>query len=142
MNVRIFSTDQSCMEIIDLLPCENVVTCIIVPTNRRDTPKVKAVIDAANSRSIEVGFHRRGHHVEANLPPADAAISWLYSQIIAVDDLNSYPSGILNMHGGKIPEYRGESVVHWAIRQTLDRTACERPRSNALPTMAARFHLP
>ena len=23
--------------------------------------------------------------------------------------------GILNMHGGKIPQYRGASVLHWAI---------------------------
>ena len=115
MNLHLFSTDQSCMKPIDMLPQDNMVSSIIVPSNRVNTPKVRAVLSEASSRGLPVRIHQRGQHLEPDLPPADAAISWLYSQIFSVDDLNRYPAGILNMHGGKIPEYRGASVLHWAI---------------------------
>jgi len=77
--------------------------------------KVKRFVKAANARGLPVYVHRRGQGLGSNIPSAHAALSWLYSQIISENDLDNYPRGILNMHGGKIPEYRGASTLQWAI---------------------------
>ena len=115
MNIHLFATDISGIEIVDLLPNEDTVTCIIVPSNRVGSTKVRTLLDAAESRSLPVVIHERGQVLSKGLSSADAGISWLYSQIISTTDLVRYPQGILNMHGGKIPEYRGASVLHWSI---------------------------
>jgi methionyl-tRNA formyltransferase len=115
LKLNIFTTDASCVELIGLLPEGDTVTSIVVPSNRKGSEKVKRLSDIADARSIPVIVHERGRELDADLPPAEAAISWMYSQIIAVADLDRYPRGILNMHGGAIPDYRGASVMHWAI---------------------------
>ena len=103
------------MELIDALPVQDTATYIIVPSNRLETSKVRILSDAARARSIPISIHERGHPLSEDLTLAETGLSWMYSQIISPVDLNRYPQGILNMHGGTIPEYRGASVLHWAI---------------------------
>jgi methionyl-tRNA formyltransferase len=38
-----------------------------------------------------------------------------YSQILRSDMLSVAPEGTLNLHGGKLPEYRGASTLNWMI---------------------------
>jgi methionyl-tRNA formyltransferase len=38
-----------------------------------------------------------------------------YSQILGSDVLNLAPEGTLNLHGGKLPEYRGASTLNWML---------------------------
>ena len=113
MQLHIFTTDATALKLIDLLPAEDQVSCIIVPSNRLDSKKVKKIRKDAHRLGILV--EEQTLNLPIYLPPANMAISWLYSQIIDLKDLKRYPNGILNMHGGKIPQYRGASVLHWAI---------------------------
>ncbi len=76
------------------------------------SPKVRGLIEKSH---CPIGLHQKKGQIPSDLPRADAAISWLYSQLLLEEDINKYPAGILNMHGGKLPEYRGASVLQWAI---------------------------
>ena len=46
---------------------------------------------------------------------ADIAISINYTGIIPQEIINIYPLGILNLHGGDLPRYRGNACQAWAI---------------------------
>lgn len=100
---------------MDLLPEGDSVSCIVIPSNRLDSAKVKGLRAEADAVGLPVAVHERGLDLSRDLSPAEAGLCWLYSQIISARDLSRYSSGILNMHGGAIPEYRGASVLHWAI---------------------------
>ena len=112
MKVHLLTTDTSAFEVAALLPASDVVVGVVVPENRSGAEKVEAVRRRSPVPCLE---HPRGARLPPELPPADAAISWLYSQILHPADLARYPVGVLNMHGGKLPEYRGAHVLQWAI---------------------------
>ena len=112
MDLHLFATDVSALELLKQLGPEDSVTRLIVPSNRLGSEKIARLIDAAD---LPIYEQRRRKPLDPDLPSADAAISWLYSQIIDAQDLARYPVGMLNMHGGTIPEYRGANVLQWAI---------------------------
>jgi methionyl-tRNA formyltransferase len=115
MQIHLFATDVSGLDLIENLSNTDEVTAVIIPTNRLDSEKIERLAAEAERRGILTVYHRARMRLPDDLPPADAGISWLYSQIIQTDDLLRYPAGLLNMHGGQIPQYRGQSVLHWAI---------------------------
>jgi methionyl-tRNA formyltransferase len=115
MRIHIFTTDASAFELSKWLPVGDLVEAVIVPNNRSASEKVRAVQETGKRLGIPVFEHARGKTLPKTLPEADAAISWLYSQIIKSEDLTNYPKGMLNMHGGRIPEYRGANVLQWQI---------------------------
>lgn len=112
MDVHLFTTDVSALELAAKLPADDYISGVIVPSNRASTEKVKQLVDATD---LPAWTHKRGGRLDPDLPPAGAAISWMYSQIIDAADLARYERGILNMHGGAIPQYRGANVLQWAI---------------------------
>ncbi len=103
------------MALSHALEPEDEVCAVIVPANRLGSEKVERLVEEARRRGLPLVEHPRGGPLPANIPPAGAAISWLYSQLFAGPDLQRYGRGLLNMHGGRIPEYRGQSVLLWAI---------------------------
>jgi methionyl-tRNA formyltransferase len=111
-SVHLFASDVSGLRLLDDAGVAVTASCLIIPANRGGTAKIGELEAEAQ---LPVVVHERGQALPENLPPADAAISWLYSQIIREADLKRYRFGILNMHGGKIPEYRGANVLQWAI---------------------------
>ena len=116
MNVHLYTTDDSAFCLLKILSKKKEqvrVTAVIVPQNRIDTQKVINIIK--NIRDIPIYIQSKKNSLLDGLPSADIAISWLYSQIIPPNILDSYTYGILNMHGGKIPQYRGANVLQWAI---------------------------
>lgn len=115
MDVHLFTTDPSGLRLVASLEPEHRVVCLIVPSNRAAALKVDALRSEAIERAIPITVHQSGGLLDADLPPAVAGVSWLYSQIIKPADLRRYPAGILNMHGGRIPAYRGANVLQWAI---------------------------
>ena len=115
MDVHLITSDPSGFELIDSFGKDVSVTGVIVPSNRLKATKTEKVLELANLRNLPVSIHHLHNHFDNSLPSSPAAISWLYSQIICVSDLDRYSKGVLNMHGGKIPEYRGANVMHWAI---------------------------
>jgi methionyl-tRNA formyltransferase len=117
MQIHLFSTDVSVLSLLDYLADSDVVTAILVPSNRRGSDKILQLETAAHDAGLDVFQHQVQSRLSPDVPPADAGVSWLYSQIIDPLDLKRYAGGVLNMHGGKIPEFRGSSVLHWAIIQ-------------------------
>mgnify|MGYP003964124003 CR=1 FL=1 len=115
MNVHLYTTDKSVFNLLKVLPKKEQirVTAIVVPENRISTKKVIEL--TTNVKDISVHVQTKEGDLLEELPSADIAISWFYSQIIPPNILQSYTYGILNMHGGKIPQYRGASVLQWAI---------------------------
>jgi methionyl-tRNA formyltransferase len=112
MDIHLFATDQSAISLARRLSPNDRITALIIPENRLETDKVKQLIEKTPWPHF---VHERRNGLPRRLPPAHAGLSWLYSQMISPTDLSRYTSGILNMHGGKIPEYRGASVLTWAI---------------------------
>jgi methionyl-tRNA formyltransferase len=45
----------------------------------------------------------------------DLNVSISYDQIFRRDLIDSSPNGTVNFHAGKLPNYRGRSVINWAI---------------------------
>jgi methionyl-tRNA formyltransferase len=115
MKLHLLTTDVSVFRLVDALGSDVEVTSVIVPGNRVDTQKIRLVQAEAERRSILLSVHALHSAFNAALPPADGAVSWLYSQIIRNEDLVRYRRGTLNMHGGRIPDYRGANVLQWAI---------------------------
>lgn len=115
MNLHLFSSDVSVLTLRDLLPEEDTINCIIFPSNRKNSEKVEKMIAEAKRQNISVFEHRSGKRLPDSLPPAEGGISWIYPQIIKDEDIELYPVGILNNHGGAIPEYRGFHIPQWAI---------------------------
>ena len=115
MNIHLITTDESAFQLVDALSGTLQATCVIVPSNRQASGKIARVRAGAERRGIPVSEHRARSCFDSGLPPAEAAVSWLYSQLIKAEDLQCYSRGILNMHGGRIPEYRGASVLQWAM---------------------------
>jgi methionyl-tRNA formyltransferase len=113
MSVHLYASDPSVFSLIHAISRSEDVTAIVFPGNRAETDKVAAL--KTNAAGIPVFEHRRGESLPDNLPEAERAVCWLYSQIFPTDILNRYPGGMLNMHGGSIPDYRGASVLQWAI---------------------------
>ena len=115
MNVHLYATDESVFRLLQQLPEKEQVsvTAIIVPQNREHTKKADMLVK--RSGDIPVYVQTRTGWPKSKLPDSDIAVSWLYSQIIPPRILNTYHYGILNMHGGKIPQYRGANVLQWAI---------------------------
>ena len=111
MDLHLFTTDISALDLIELLPGRDRVVCLVVPENRLGSKKVLRLKATLSLSESPVYTHWRDRPLD--LPTADGGISWLYSQTIL--DLDRYPAGILNMHGGLIPEYRGANVLQWAI---------------------------
>jgi methionyl-tRNA formyltransferase len=50
----------------------------------------------------------------AGLNPA-LGIVFSYSRILWPELIDTFPLGIVNLHGGRLPEYRGANVLQWVI---------------------------
>ncbi len=46
---------------------------------------------------------------------ADIGVSLSFNQIIKPGLLNIFPNGMINIHAGKLPKYRGRNVLNWAL---------------------------
>jgi len=118
VRIHLYTTDVSGLGLIERLRPDDEVTAILVPANRGGTDKVAQVRAEASVPVIE---QPRGQTIGGDVPPADAALCWLYSQLLVPEDMSRYPRGGLNMHGGRLPDYRGASVLQWAIINGEDR---------------------
>lgn len=72
--------------------------------------------------------HRRGVRkgtLRRTLEPlgAELGLVFSYSRILRRDILDLFPNGVANLHGGRLPEYRGANVLQWAILEGEKETA-------------------
>lgn len=111
---HLLATDASGLALFEHCP-DLELAGVIVPANRNGSDKIAQLRDAAAKRGLPLAEQPRGGNLPSDLPPADIAVSWMYSQILPPEDLPRYSLGMLNMHGGHIPRYRGANVLQWAI---------------------------
>lgn len=120
MNVVLFATDSSIFRLASDFGPDDRVIAVVHPSNRKNTPKVQALQRDAETRGLTI-FEQPRSGKESALVDAitplepTVGISWFYSQILPPRILHLFRQGILNMHGGKIPEYRGANVLQWCI---------------------------
>lgn len=120
MRVVLFSTDKSAFGLVEHFQQDDQLVLMVSPANRQTSPKVEELGMFCSEHRVPISVQPKdrgvGPFVESlrELQP-DVGISWFYSQILTLEMLNLFPRGVLNMHGGKIPEYRGASVLQWCI---------------------------
>ena len=122
MKLLLFTTDPSLFGLDRHWAAEDRPLAVVVPANRLGTKKVAAVQAAAQPRGLPVLVQPPAGNgaVEAFDQAlrglgAEVGISWLYAQRLPASTLAVLPRGILNLHGGRLPAYRGASVLQWSI---------------------------
>ena len=119
--IAIFTSHDTCSIICQYLISEGNTCIVIVPKKHIDRKKIIDVQNYCREQEIPVLIHPIDKDElllfckEIISQKCTYAISWCYSQIIQKCVLDLFPSGIWNMHGGKIPEYRGTNILQWAI---------------------------
>lgn len=117
----IFTANKNFIQIYQYLKDRGNSCGVVIPESRIGTDKINEVQELCHGRQIEVMVHpKKGNslqefHSQLIEKGYTFALAWSYSQILKKDTLELFPDGIWNMHGGKIPEYRGNNVLQWAI---------------------------
>ena len=69
MDVHLITTDQTSFKLLESINETFNITCVIVPSNRRDTKKVERVVKMAESRKISVYILHLQSRFSNSLPP-------------------------------------------------------------------------
>ena len=113
--VDIFTTDVSALKLAKFVKKPISINSVIVPENRVNSEKVREIF---RHSQYPVRIHsKKTTELSSDLLKADYFICWFYSQILTEPLLTRYQGGGINMHGGKIPEFRGANVLNWAIAE-------------------------
>lgn len=113
--VDIFTTDISVLRLAEFIKKPISINSVIVPENRLGTKKVKEIFK--NSHYPVQIHNKETTSLSSDTLNANYFICWFYSQLLTEPLLRQYKGGGINMHGGKIPEFRGASVLNWAIAE-------------------------
>ncbi len=92
------------------------LACVVVD------PRRQAVLEwlKRHNRINDVLFHPDKDHrgeFEREIAGRNPAIGVInsYSRILWSSLIELFPLGVVNLHGGRLPEYRGANVLQWAI---------------------------
>lgn len=116
----IFTTHESFFPIYEKMRMDCRIAAVVVPANRKGANKLEGVFKLCREHDINVVFQPfrsalAEFHAFLHANNVRMGVSWSYSQILFPETLALFPLGVWNMHGGKIPEYRGANVLQWAI---------------------------
>ena len=106
---------KACLE--KIIETDEIESIIVEPSRAGDV-----VEDFATAHDIPI-YHPNSFSKEAEgyrlLQESEAELAILcgYTKIVPSEFLNNFSSkkGIINLHGGKVPEYRGSSPRSWQI---------------------------
>lgn len=119
--IVIFTSTENFKELYFFLKDRGNACSVVIPENRLGTEKVEKIQKFCVTNSVDFTVHPRAEneleafHLWIAQRSTGLALSWNYSQILKEKTLEIFPRGVWNMHGGKIPEYRGNHVLQWAI---------------------------
>jgi methionyl-tRNA formyltransferase len=92
--------------------------CVVGVVVRR-APSSSALMDVARALGVPVAQPHRVNHPEMHAVLAewapDVGVSIAYDQILERSTIDLPRLGTLNLHAGKLPQYRGRNVINWAI---------------------------
>lgn len=119
MRIAILGRSEALFGVLEKLESEgHEITAIVSPPETEDyTKKSKHFRDFAKSRSIpfskEARMDELSGFVQTGNP--EIAVSINYPLVISSEVIETFPLGILNVHGGDLPRYRGNACQAWAI---------------------------
>jgi UDP-4-amino-4-deoxy-L-arabinose formyltransferase/UDP-glucuronic acid dehydrogenase (UDP-4-keto-hexauronic acid decarboxylating) len=99
--------------------CGVTPAAVVVPVNRTG-PDVDLVAARARRQAVPVLVQPRRSALEPFLESVralcpDVLLVWSYSMLLPPELIAIAPKGAFNIHGGKLPDYRGGHVMNWAI---------------------------
>lgn len=75
--------------------------------------------ELAEKKGIDVSFTKNVNAAEflqkLDTYHADIGVSLAFNQILRRPLLYLFPLGVINVHAGKLPEYRGRNILNWAL---------------------------
>jgi len=99
----------------DILANDYQVALVVLRYETRD-PVLKELAEKAG---IEVTWYKNVNSEEflelLQSKAADIAISLAFNQILRPQLLGKFPLGVINVHAGKLPEFRGRNILNWAL---------------------------
>ena len=116
MRLLFFGDGPWATQSLKCLARDEILLLGVVIRNRPSDPELSLV---AADMGLPIYHPRKVNakdflHEDKGLSP-DLNISVSYDQIIRKPLLESAPRGFLNFHAGKLPFYRGRSVLNWAL---------------------------
>jgi methionyl-tRNA formyltransferase len=127
MRIAIIGRTELLYNIIEqLLAKGHTISCVL--TAKEAPEYTKSAEDFKNlADRINVPF-RSSAKIKENLDffsnaEADIAVSVNYPNVIPAEVVNLFSLGILNIHGGDLPRYRGNACQAWAILNGESRVA-------------------
>lgn len=94
------------------------ITCIVTA---KETPEYTKTLNDFHDLSVDwsipfvSGANINDHKELLEQTKSDISVSINYSGIIPQDVIDLFPLGVLNVHGGDLPKYRGNACQAWAI---------------------------
>jgi methionyl-tRNA formyltransferase len=73
----------------------------------------------AEEAGIKVTWHKKVNSAEfcdrLRKTGAEIGVSLAFNQIMRRNLMDLFPKGIINVHAGKLPEFRGRNILNWAL---------------------------
>lgn len=117
--VVVFGYDHLLITALDVIAAlDTVIAAVVFPSTRTDE-NTNAVRTAVAERGISV-FEMLQSDVsgltsQLNELDADVFLLWSFPIILRKDVIEIPPKGVVNIHMGLLPEYRGVNGVRWAL---------------------------
>ena len=95
----------------------------VLAKGKRGEMAIKTIRESKHELVLRVNQEGVGNPTAINLPAllrtkeADLVVLAGWSWKVSKEVIDIPPKGIINLHGGKVPEYRGASVLNWQIIQ-------------------------
>lgn len=120
MNIAIIGRTEILYRCIELLEQTNHKICIIITSKEAPEYKIKSEDFKSKSSQLGVKFIHTSNIYSAvndlkSIPNLDLAVSINYSGVIPEVVTSLFRIGILNVHGGDLPKYKGNACQAWAL---------------------------
>ena len=87
---------------------------VVIPESKKDIYKWTAALPA-NDKLVFSASDRQHAINDMQVFSPDLFVSVAYPNILKADMLNVPRYGGVNLHGGRLPQYRGANVLNWAM---------------------------
>jgi len=122
MKIAIIGRTEILFETIDLMKQNGYEISLIITS--KETPEYtktasdfEALADELGAKFLLTSTLSSSENIAAikQLGTINIAVSLNYSSIISQEVIDLFPLGVLNAHGGDLPQYRGNACQAWAI---------------------------
>lgn len=120
MKIVFFGTPDFGVPALRALAVSHEVVAVVTQPDRAGN-RGKVTFPAVKTAALELGipvlqFEKiRDRLGEIRALGAEIGVTAAYGQILSQALLDSFPRGIINVHGSLLPAYRGSSPIQWAV---------------------------